>query len=514
MRITRTILTRPALFRAALSGITAAVAGLGIAELAAALVASTSSPLFAVGSFVIDVTPGAVKEFAISLLGHADKPVLIATVAVLVAALSAVAGVLELRRPPYGRVLLVLLAAVAATAAITRADAGVLAFVPSAVAALVSALVLSWLVGKLHNADQDATQATGLARRGFLTLVTATAGAGILALALGRVLGAGSQVVVKARALFTLPAAAVSAAALPAPVKVPGITPFITPSQSFYRIDTALQVPQLDPADWSLRIGGMVEHPFTLSFDELIALPLEESRTTLACVSNYVGGDLIGNATWLGYPIRTLLARAGPQPDADMVLSTSSDGFTAGTPLTALTDERNAILAVGMNGEPLPLEHGYPVRMVVPGLYGYVSATKWVTKLKVTRFDQDSAYWTHQGWSARGPVKLSSRIDVPRADASVKAGTVAVAGVAWHQHVGISAVQVRVDDGEFRDAELGAVESADTWVQWVYRWKATRGRHTLTVRATDATGAVQTSRVADVVPDGATGLHRIEVTVD
>ena len=196
-----------------------------------------------------------------------------------------------------------------------------------------------------------------------------------------------------------------------------------------------------------------------------------------------------------------------------MVLSTSSDGFTAGTPLTALNDERNAILAVRMNGEPLPFEHGYPVRMVVPGLYGYVSATKWVTKLKLTRFDRDAAYWTHQGWSARGPVKLSSRIDVPRDRATVKAGMVAVAGVAWQQHVGVSAVQVQVDDGAFRDAELGTAESADTWRQWVYRWNATSGRHTLTVRATDAIGAVQTSRVADVVPDGATGLHRVEVTV-
>ena len=506
--------TRSALARAALSGVTAAVAGLGAAELAAALVASTSSPLFVVGSFVIDAMPGAVKEFAISILGHADKPVLITALAVLVAALSAGAGILELRRPPFGRVLLVLLAAIAATAAVTRADAGILAFVPSAVAAFVSALVLSWLVGTRHSASRDAAPTDGLARRGFLTLVTATAGAGILALVAGRVLGAGSQVVVKARELFTLPAAAVTAAPLPAPLQVPGITPFITPSQFFYRIDTALQVPQLDPDHWTLRIDGMVDHPFTLSFDELLALPLEESRTTLACVSNYVGGDLIGNATWLGYPIRTLLQRAGPRSDADMVLSTSSDGFTAGTPLTALTDQRNAILAVGMNGEPLPLEHGYPVRMVVPGLYGYVSATKWVTKLKVTRFDRDTAYWTHQGWSARGPVKLSSRIDVPRANATVKAGTVAVAGMAWHQHVGISAVQVRVDDGDFNDAELGAVESADTWVQWVYRWKATRGSHKLTVRATDASGEVQTSRVAGVVPDGATGLHQIEVTVN
>ncbi|HEY9477528.1 MAG TPA: molybdopterin-dependent oxidoreductase, partial [Microbacteriaceae bacterium] len=204
---------------------------------------------------------------------------------------------------------------------------------------------------------------------------------------------------------------------------------------------------------------------------------------------------------------------ARPHPDADMVLSTSVDGFTAGTPLAVLTDTRNAILAVGMNGEPLPFEHGYPVRMVVPGLFGYVSATKWVTQLKVTTFEKDRAYWTNQGWSERGPVKLSSRIDVPRAGATVKPGTVAVAGVAWRQHVGVVRVQVRVDDGDWHDAELAAPLSADTWRQWVWRWDATPGGHTLTVRATDATGEVQTSRVTDVVPDGATGLHSVDVTV-
>jgi hypothetical protein len=272
-------------------------------------------------------------------------------------------------------------------------------------------------------------------------------------------------------------------------------------------------VPRIDPSGWRLTIDGMVDHTVSLTFEELLALPLEESTTTLACVSNYVGGDLIGNATWLGYPIRRLLARAVPHPDADMVLSTSFDGFTAGTPLAALTDERNAILAIGMNGQPLPFEHGYPVRMVVPGLYGYVSATKWVTRLTVTRFDRASGYWTHQGWSARGPVKLESRIDVPRPGRTVPAGVVAVAGVAWQQHVGISRVQVRVDDGEWNDAELAEAISPDTWRQWVWRWPATRGTHTLTVRATDAKGRVQTAEVADVVPDGATGLDSVRVDV-
>ena len=257
----------------------------------------------------------------------------------------------------------------------------------------------------------------------------------------------------------------------------------------------------------------MVAHEIELTFAELLTLPLEESTTTLTCVSNEVGGDLIGNATWLGYPIRHLLARAKPSADADMVLSTSQDGWTATTPLPALTDDRNAILAVGMNGQALPLEHGYPVRMVVPGLYGYVSATKWVVSLEVSRFDKHTSYWTDRGWSERGPIKLSSRIDVPAAGRQVKAGTVAVAGVAWSQHTGIGAVHVRVDDGPWQEATLADAISADTWRQWRFAWDATPGAHTLRVRATDAKGQVQTSVERDVVPDGATGLHTVQVTV-
>jgi len=257
----------------------------------------------------------------------------------------------------------------------------------------------------------------------------------------------------------------------------------------------------------------MVDHEVTLSWDELLALPLEESVTTLACVSNEVGGNLIGNAVWLGYPIRELLARANPSADADMVLSRSVDGFTASTPLAVLQDDRNAILAVGMNGEPLPAQHGFPVRMVVPGLYGYVSATKWVVDLEVTRFDAASAYWTDRGWSAKGPIKLQSRIDVPRGGQQLTAGTITVAGVAWHQHVGIAAVDVQVDDGPWQPATLAEAISIDTWVQWRFDWEAESGTHTLRVRATDADGEVQTSDMQGVVPDGATGLDERSVTV-
>jgi DMSO/TMAO reductase YedYZ molybdopterin-dependent catalytic subunit len=234
---------------------------------------------------------------------------------------------------------------------------------------------------------------------------------------------------------------------------------------------------------------------------------------TLACVSNEVGGDLIGNARWLGVPIGPLLRQAGPAADADMVLSRSADGWTCSTPLAVLTDGRDALFAIGMNGEPLPVEHGFPVRMVVPGLYGYVSATKWVTELKVTRFDRDEAYWTPRGWSAQGPVKTSSRIDVPRPGAGVPAGTVAVAGVAWAQHRGIRAVEVQVDDGAWQPATLAAEASVDTWRQWVYRWQATAGQHRLRVRATDGTGAVQVEALAPPAPDGATGWHEVEVEV-
>lgn len=304
------------------------------------------------------------------------------------------------------------------------------------------------------------------------------------------------------RTALRLPKPAVAAAPIPAgaALKVDGISPLITPNADFYRIDTALVVPQVDPAQWRLHIHGLVAHEVTLTWDELLALPLVEAAATLSCVSNDVGGDLIGNAVWLGYPIRELLAKAQPAADADMVLSTSVDGFTAGTPIEALTDDRNALLAIGMNGRPLPIEHGFPVRMVVPGLYGYVSATKWVTDLEVTRFDRATAYWTARGWSARGPVKLESRIDVPKAGRALRAGDTVIAGVAWQPHAGVSAVEVQIDDGPWQRAELAPAISADTWVQWRLPWAATAGQHTLRCRATGADGTVQTADVAPRLP--------------
>jgi DMSO/TMAO reductase YedYZ molybdopterin-dependent catalytic subunit len=319
-----------------------------------------------------------------------------------------------------------------------------------------------------------------------------------------------------AREKLTLPAAASAAPPIPAGAEVglDGIQPLVTPNRDFYRIDTALIVPVIDPDTWTLRVSGMVEQEIELSLADLLARPLIERHITIACVSNEVGGDLIGNARWLGWPVRELFAMARPQAGADMVLSRSSDGWTAGTPLEVLTDTRDAMLAVGMNGEPLPLEHGFPVRMIVPGLYGYVSATKWLTELRVTRFANDEGYWTPRGWSERGPIKTASRIDVPRTGRRVSAGPVKFGGVAWSQHTGIGKVELRVNRGPWHQADLAPGISVDTWYQWQLGMELTTGQYEVQVRATDLNGEPQAEERRPVAPDGATGFHTIRVDVN
>jgi DMSO/TMAO reductase YedYZ molybdopterin-dependent catalytic subunit len=331
----------------------------------------------------------------------------------------------------------------------------------------------------------------------------------------GAILGRKRQSVAADRDAFALPKVTAPAPPIPAEVQpaAQGLPSFITANSDFYRIDTALNVPQIARADWTLRIHGMVDREVTYSFDDLKDLELIEKAVTLACVSNPVGGELISNAVWTGYRVRDLLARSGLRPDADMVLSTSVDGFTVGTPVEALTDDRDAMLAIGMNGVPLPVEHGYPARLVVPGLYGFVSATKWVVDLELTRFDRAEAYWTKLGWSAKAPIKTQSRIDVPRNGARLDSGPVTVGGVAWAQHRGVKSVEVRIDDGPWQPATLGAAYSNDTWRLWTYPWQATPGSHTITVRATDNTGAVQTEQPAPPAPDGATGWPSVSVQV-
>jgi DMSO/TMAO reductase YedYZ molybdopterin-dependent catalytic subunit len=350
-------------------------------------------------------------------------------------------------------------------------------------------------------------------RRAFL--VTASA-VGAVAVVGGGVRQAfGGSAAAAARSDVTLPRAATPAPAVPsgAQLDVPGISPYLTPSKDFYRVDTALRVPDVPVDGFTLRVHGLVDHELNLSFEDLLSRRLVERRITLTCVSNPVGGKYVGNATWLGIPVRDLLAEAGVRSGADAVKSTSADKMTIGTPLQALDDpHRDALIAVGMNGQPLPLEHGFPVRMVVPGLYGYVSATKWLVDLEVTRFADFKAYWSTRGYSVRAPIKTSSRIDVPKPFQQVKKGRVPVAGVAWSQDRGIRAVEVRVDGGPWQRAELAAQDNIDTWRQWTWMWDAEPGNHTIEVRATDDTGYTQTDARAAIAPNGSTGWHSVNVT--
>jgi DMSO/TMAO reductase YedYZ molybdopterin-dependent catalytic subunit len=500
----------------------AALVGLGVAELLSALLRVRVSPVLAVGEAIIGITPGALAERAIDAVGRADKPLLVTGVLLGVLAVSALAGVVATRNRSAGLLLIAAQAGLAGLAAMSRAESSPYDLLPPLVAGAATILVLEQLLRRVPaTSDEAAGQVPAggamgavhnAARRRFLRTAAGTVGvAAVLGLA-GRWAATARSGVERARRSLDLRLAA-APVPLGVEVDVAGMPPWQTPTDDFYRIDTALAVPLVDPGDWELRISGMVEREVVIGYDELVKRGLVDTWVTLCCVSNPVGGELVGNTRWSGVRIDEILAEVGVSPDADALLSTSQDGWTCGTPLAELTDGRDALLAVAMDGEPLPLEHGFPVRMVVPGLYGYVSATKWVTEWEVTRFDRVSAYWTERGWSARGPVKTTSRIDVPSADASVAAGAVAVAGVAFAQHRGIERVEVRVDDGAWEPARLAEVPSTDTWVQWVYDWDATRGEHTLTVRATDAEGDVQSGDDVDVVPNGAEGWHDITVTV-
>ena len=498
-------------------GVVAGVFTVGVATLLAALMTSAGlaggapSPVFAVGGAFVDRTPPWLKDFAIAAFGTHDKVALIVGMALFLIAVCAVIGIVGAQRRTAAMVAFGFFGAVGMLAVATRPHAGTLDLLPTVVGTAAGL----WALSVLWQRAGDGARGAPVDRRRFLLGGAGFTVAGITAATLGQSLGQGARQAAQSRSTVRLPKAA-KPLVIPdgAQLPVKGITPYIMPNVDFYRIDTALVVPQLDATGWSLKVHGMVDQEVTISWAALLTKPMQDSLVTLMCVSNEVGGNLTGNAVWTGWPVRELLKMAGPKPGADMVLSTSSDGWTAGTPLAVLTDDRNALLAIAMNGQPLPFEHGFPVRLVVPGLYGYVSATKWLTDLKVTTFAQDEGYWTPRGWSKRGPVKTESRIDVPRAGDRVSAGRVAVAGIAWAQHRGITAVEVRVDDGAWQPARLADEPSVDSWRQWVLPWQATKGSHTITVRATDTEGVTQTQSPAPPAPDGATGWHTITVNVD
>jgi DMSO/TMAO reductase YedYZ molybdopterin-dependent catalytic subunit len=507
-------------------GVLSTVAGVAVGHLVAALTDPASSPVLAVGATVIDLTPTPLKEWAIARFGTHDKTVLIGSVLLGVLVLAAVAGLLALRRLRYGAVLLVALVAVAAAAAVTRATGGPADVVPSLAAAVAGVGALWWLdrLDRLHrHADpaddsaDDPTDDTGVAtsgssRRGVLV---ATAALTAAAAAMG---GAGRWITAyRTRpADVRLPAASDAAAKLPEGLdeRVPGITPFRTPTSEFYRVDTRLTLPVVDLHSWSLTIDGDVDQEVTFTFDDLLGMDLIERDITLTCVSNDVGGRYVGSARWLGVRLTDLLDRAGvANTRADQILSTDVDGMRIGTPFDLATDGRDAMVAIGMNGAALPREHGFPARMVVPGLYGFISATKWITRITLTTYAEQDAYWTQRDWATHAPIKVSSRIDTPRPLSTIDAGRTVIGGVAWAQHRGgVEKVEVRIDGGAWQEARLGPSGGEDYWRQWYLPWTAEPGQHSLAVRA--GTGdETQTAARATPFPNGSSGIQEVVVTV-
>lgn len=505
-------------FRAALAGIVATLVLFGAADLIARAFGPPAAPLLALGQTIIPLAPTGLVKPVIDLFGTNDKLFLIVTTGLGALVLGGLIGWLASHRLRLATGLLCVAGLVPIIVILIRPESSVVDIIPTliglALGMAVFRLLMSFGMSRTENRTAPASEPS---RRRFFIITGIIGTVGAAAMAAGQTVAALTLDAGAAVAKLVLPSPAKKAPPIPtsAHPDVKGLAPFVTDPKDFYRIDTALAPPVIDPQEWSLRIHGMVESEVTLTMDDLLDLPLDEHHITLTCVSNPVGGDLVGNATWLGYPVRELLRRANPHKDADMVLSHSIDGFSASTPIEALTDDRDSLLAVGMNGSPLPPEHGFPARLVVPGLYGFVSATKWVTELEVTRFDEKTAYWTDRGWDAKAPILVASRVEVPKPLAKVPAGDVAVAGTAWAQRSGIKRVDVKLDDGDWTSAELGDEVTIDTWRQWKTSFSdVDSGLHTVTVRAIDQDGNVQTPKRRKSIPNSATGHHHIQFSVE
>ncbi|MCW2790235.1 MAG: molybdopterin-binding oxidoreductase [Aeromicrobium sp.] len=503
----------------AIAGFLAAASGVAVGTGVAALLQGVPSPIESVGNRAIDYAPPFLKEFAVKQFGTADKPILIGSVVAALALLAIVAGVLGRRRPRVAVGLVALIGAVAVLCAAidrtTTASRG-LTLVPSILTVVVSLGALLLLLANLREREAAAAaHPLGLGRRGFLKAAVGVSALVVVGGVVGRAFGTAAAAA--SRAGIRLPGAASLAPAVPsgAQVDVKGVSEFVTPNRDFYRVDTALRIPDVPAEGWNLRIHGMVDRELNLSYRDLMQMSLEEHRVTLTCVSNEVGGPYVGNALWLGVRTATLLEMAGVQPGADAIKSTSADRWTAGSPLETVTDDRNAMVAIGMNGEPLPLAHGFPARLVIPGLYGFVSATKWLTDIEVTRFADFKGYWTTRDYTALAPIKFSSRIDVPTSFQAFPQDRVRFGGVAWAQTVGIAKVEVSLDKGDWVEADLAPEDTVETWRQWSYEWRdATPGNHQLTIRATDKDGTTQTSERARIRPNGTTGWHSVQFRVE
>ncbi len=492
-------------------GLLASAAGLGIAELVTGFDRLLRSPVLAVGDWIIDHTPGWLERFAIRTFGGNDKLVLKWGIFLVLIALSLrLAGLMAARRN-VARATVIGVSIVGALMASGGRAGRVVDVLPALIGGVVTLLVLEKLVPARLKAGYSSEHVTQAAdRRQFMILA---GGAGVLAVG-----GFGLSKALRTRYSAALDRAKAvlpkSKSLPPAPAGVDlgieGLSPFFTPNKNFYLIDASQGAPNVSRAAWRLRIHGMVDKEININFDDLLARPQFETDVTISCVSNEVGGDLVGTARWQGIRLDDLLSEAGIKPEADQIVGRSVDGWTGGFP-TAVLDGRDAMIAIGMNGEPLPVSHGYPARLIVPGIYGYVSATKWLSEIELTTFDKFQGFWVPRGWAAKAPIKTSSRIDVP--GRNLKAGSAKIAGVAWAGLRAISKVEVQIDGGPWQEAKLAEELAKSTWRQWVLDWDAPKGNHVLAVRATDGTGETQTAKESPPDPDGATGYHMKQVTV-
>jgi len=525
---------------AALAGLLAAAVALGVGQLVSGLIAPSSSPVVAVGDAVITMTPESVKSFAIRTFGSDDKVALVSGTLILLAVYSLVLGALALRSRRIGVLGIALFGAVGVLAAVTRPAGGVLSVLPSVVGALAGIVTLLVLLRPLDGAPAEPSATREAAdgdvmdrlrqvlasgdrkgarvdRRRFFVLSGVALGAAAVA-------GGGGQLlrrrfdVADARDDLTLPTPSSPAARLPQGAdlsgQIGGLTPLVTANGAFYRVDTAITVPQIRPSAYRLALSGMFDSPRSYTLDDLFGRDdLIERDITLTCVSNEVGGDLAGNARWIGVPLGALLRENGIRSGSTQLVCRSVDGMTIGAPTKAALATDDAMLALAMNGRPLPVEHGFPVRMIIPGLYGYVSACKWLAGIEASTFEAFDAYWVQRGWAAQGPIKTAARIDTPRALRPLSAGRHPVAGVAWAQGRGVAKVEVQVDDGDWQEAQLSAEVGPDVWRQWVLPHDFPSGTHRVTVRATDGSGQLQTQDRASPSPDGSSGWHSLQVLV-
>ena len=487
---------------------------MGVGHLVASLVNPVASPLLAVGSALIDAAPTPAKEFAVRTFGTNDKPILVSSIGVVLVVFGAAVGLIAWRRPCIASVAIGLLGVAGAGAALTRGPWT--NAIPSVAAGVVGVAALHLMLTR-RVADATAGSALdaakGRSRRGFLAALGGTAAVAAVAAAGGVVVGRARDAASAARRALGLPAPASAAKALPEGVQVPGVSTFTTPAADFYRVDISLVTPHIDASTWTLTLDGLVDRPLTLTYDDLLAMPLVERDITLTCVSNEVGGPYVSTGRWSGVPFRDLIARVGVHPGVDQVYSYSLDSnYTCSTPFQALSDGRDAMVVVGLNGEPLADERGYPARMLVPGLFGFVSATKWLQRIEFTTYAARTAYWTTRGWATDAPILTQSRIDVPRSLTTLPKDKPVIAGVAWAQHRGIAKVEIRIDEGDWKEAKLAADGGIDLWRQWSYVYDGPAGLHSAQVRATDLDGQTQPEQRTKVFPSGARGWHQIQFT--